>query len=109
MQPGAFLEHVQPGALRVRTAWGWSWPLASPISASRRARTWHTKWKRFIACRTVAAVQVPELDRCHHDRETDVEQGIHDRAVAAFDRDLADTALVQPPTQLAQAGCAVHQ
>ena len=59
----------------------------------------------LVAGRAVAAAQVLDLVGAdHHDRDTGVEQGVHDRPVRAFDRDLPHAGACEHGEQLAQSG-----
>jgi len=62
----------------------------------------------FVAGRTVASAQVLDLVGADdHDGQATIEQGVDDRAIRAFDRDLADTMVGEQLQQGAQSSVAV--
>ncbi|CCC45954.1 putative uncharacterized protein mb3249c [Mycobacterium canettii CIPT 140010059] len=84
---------------------GQQWTQPGPVGAQRVGEHERVEAVVLVAGRAVTAAQILQLVRAdHHHREPGLEQGVHHRAVRAFDGDLAHTGPVQQLEQLAQSG-----
>ncbi len=76
-----------------------------PVGAQRVGEHERVEPVVLVASRAVTTAQILQLVGAdHHHRDPGLEQGIHDRAVRAFDGDLAGTGPAQQLEQLAQSG-----
>ena len=81
---------------------------AGPVGAQGVGEHERVEAVVLVARRAVPAAQVLDPVRADHDdRDLGVEQGLDDRAVGSFDRDLTGAVPGQEPGQLAQAGAGV--
>jgi hypothetical protein len=84
------------------------WAQSGPVSAQGVGQHERVEAVVLDAGRAVTAAQVLDLVGAdHHHGQLSAEQGVDDRAVGPFDRDLIDAVPAQEGDELAQPGCGV--